>query len=391
MKIDFQNTEIAFQNKSNFEIRRANLLFRTMAFPGLVKVFKKVVSFCLKLHIPINGIIKATVFKQFVGGETPDECHNQVENLYKAKVYSVLDYSAEGKKTEEAFDHTKETTISTIEFAGKNRHVPFAVFKPSGIGRFELYTKVSEGKELSPAEKEEWQRVRDRYYEISQKAFDYSVPVMVDAEETWIQKAIDDLVIELMMKFNKEKAIVWNTTQMYRKDRLEFLKKSIEHARKNNYFYGVKTVRGAYIEKERARAKRLGYDDPMQKTKPDTDRDFDGATQLLIENADICSVMVATHNANSVQVCADLMKANNMENDDNRVWIAQLFGMSDNISMNAAELGYNVIKYLPFAPVSDVMPYLFRRAEENTSVKGQTSRELELISTELKRRQNGKA
>lgn len=390
MKIDFQNTEVAFHANTNRDLKQAFLLFKFMNFPALVKISKRLVLFCLKMKLPIKGIIKATIFRQFCGGETIDGCYDQIERLAKESVGSILDYSAEGKETEEAFEYTMETTIRTIEFAKKNKNVPFSVFKPSGIGSHAIYNKVSKGTELSADEAKEWETVRSRYYKIAEAAFAAGIPVMVDAEEVSMQQAIDDLVQELMLKYNHDKAIVWNTAQLYRWDRLDFIKESVAHARANNYYYGIKTVRGAYMERERRWAQEGGYKDPIQPDKESTDRDFDGATQFLIENADICSVMVATHNAKSSEVMTDYMDAAGMDKNDNRVWLAQLFGMSDNLSMNVAEAGYNVVKYLPFGPVEDVMPYLFRRAEENTSVKGQSSRELELIQTEMKRRKKAK-
>lgn len=391
MKIDFQNTEVAFHANTNRDLKQAHLLFQFLKFPLLVKISQKLTLFSLKIRLPIKGIIKSTIFRQFCGGETIKGCQGQIDRLAIENVGSILDYSAEGKETEEAFDYTMNTTIETIKFAENNKDVPFSVFKPSGIGSHPIYKVVSSGKELTEAEKEEWNRVRDRYYKIADAAFKAQIPVMVDAEEVYMQPAIDALVEELMLKYNKEKAIVWNTTQMYRWDRLDFIKKSVAHARENKYFYGLKTVRGAYMEKERARAKEQGYKDPIQPNKESTDRDFDAATEFLIENSDICSVMVATHNAKSSEFMTDVMDKYNLPHNDQRVYLAQLFGMSDDLSMNVAKAGYNVVKYLPFGPVEDVMPYLFRRAEENTSVKGQTSRELALIKKELQRRKGAKA
>jgi len=388
MKVDFNNTEIAFKNKSNFELKKASLLFGSLAYPTLVHVFKSLTSFSLAVHLPIKGIIKSTVYKQFVGGESIEDCHDQIANLESQNVKAVLDYSSEGKESEADFDYTMKITLDTNIYATKNSDVPFSVFKPSGLGRVDLYEKVSLKKELTDAENEEWKNVRKRYYTIAEKAKETGIPVMVDAEETWTQQAIDDLVTELMEKYNKETALIYNTTQMYRWDRLEYIKNAIAHARENGYKYGLKTVRGAYLEKERERAEKMGYKDPMQPNKEATDRDFDAATELLIANNDICSAMIASHNAESMQVCIDSLEKHGLAKDDPRVYMAQLFGMSDNLSMNIGHAGYNVVKYLPFGPIKDVMPYLFRRAEENTSVKGQTGRELQLIKEELERRGN---
>ena len=390
MKIDFNNTEVAFHANTKRDLRQAYLLFKSMNYSWLVTFFKFAVNVGLKAHLPIKGIIKATIFRQFCGGETIAGCHDQIERLAKEKVCSILDYSSEGKETEEALDFTMNTTLETIENAKSNKNIPFAVFKPSGLGRVDLYEKVSLGKELTALEKDEWNAVKARYYKIAQSAFDADIPLLIDSEETWTQKAIDDLAQELMVKFNKNRAIVWNTTQMYRWDRLEFIKESVAHARANNYYYGLKIVRGAYMEKERERAEEMGYKDPIQPNKDATDRDFDAALEFLIENHEVCSVMVATHNANSTQKMVDTMGKAGLKNNDFRVHLSQLFGMSDNLSMNVAVEGYNVEKYLPFGPIEDVMPYLFRRAQENTSVKGQSSRELTLIETELKRRKQNR-
>lgn len=386
MKIDFSNTKIAFQNKTNFELRKAHLLFSSLAFPWLVNILKKVTTFALKVHLPIKGIIKATVYNQFVGGETIEECTPQIKKLEAQHVRAILDYSAEGKTSESDFDHTTQLTIDTILYAKANTDVPFSVFKPTGLGRFSLFEKVAAKGNLSDQEEKEWQRVLARFEKIAEASKTHGIPVLVDAEESWIQEPIDAIVTSLMKRFNTEKALIYNTAQMYRWDRLDHLKQAVIDAKNGKYFYGVKIVRGAYMEKERARALEKGYQDPIQPSKQACDNDFNIAIDLLLANYETVSTVVATHNADSTQICIDTMDQFGIAKDDNRVYMAQLFGMSDNLSMNVAHAGYNVVKYLPFGPVIDVMPYLFRRAEENTSVAGQTGRELQLIKQELKRR-----
>ena len=343
-------------------------------------------AFALKLKLPVVGIIKATVYNQFVGGETIQECDAQIEKLKQQHVGAILDYSAEGKTAESDFDYTAQLTIDTILHAKANSYVPFSVFKPTGLGRFGLYEKVASTEELSASENEEWLRVLARYEKIAKASKEHSIPVLIDAEESWIQEPIDSIVADLMERFNTHQALIYNTAQMYRWDRLDHLKTAVISAKEKGYFYGVKIVRGAYMEKERARAEELGYKDPIQPTKEATDNDFNSAIDLLLANHEMVSTVVATHNAFSTQVCIDKMEEFGIEKSDKKVFMAQLFGMSDNLSMNTAHGGYNVAKYLPFGPLNDVMPYLFRRAEENTSVKGQTGRELQLIKEELKRR-----
>jgi proline dehydrogenase len=390
MKIDFTNTQVALSLKSDTQLQKAKLLFQTMSHPSVVSFLKGSVKASFSIGLPINGVIKKTVFEHFCGGEEIEVCSTRIAALHANNVSAILDYSVEGKETEEDFERTKNMTIATIKYAHSNPGVPFSVFKPSGMGRFALYEKVSAGEALSDAETKEWQNVRQRYYEIVETGVAHDIPVMVDAEESWIQQAIDDLCDELMEKYNKEKALVFNTAQMYRWDRLDFLKKSIDRAKEKGYFYGIKIVRGAYMEKERARAEELGYKDPIQPDKASSDRDYDAAIKLLIENADMCNSIIGTHNENSSQLVADTMAACGLEPSDNRVYVSQLYGMSDNISFNMAAAGYHVVKYLPFGPVKDVMPYLFRRAEENTSVAGQTGRELNMINRELKRRKTAR-
>jgi len=384
--IDFTNTEVAFGMKTNADLQQSRLLFATLSSPRVVGALKNVTLASLALRLPIKGIVKATVFRQFCGGETIEECQHQIDRLAEGQVGAILDYSVEGKAQESDFDRTLRTTNGTIEFAAANADVPFSVFKPTGLGSIAIYEKVSLGQSLSEKEAVAWERTKARYDEIFAKAHELGVLVMVDAEESWIQPAVDELVIHYMKKYNGERALVYNTAQLYRHDRLQQLKDALALAQKEGFVYGVKIVRGAYMEKERERAAKKGYADPIQPNKAATDRDYNAAVDLILNNLDHMAVVFGTHNEQSVKLAAEKMASLNLLPGDPRVFVAQLFGMSDHISFNAAAHGMNVAKYLPFGPVKDVLPYLFRRAEENTSVEGQTGRELSLIQKEFKRR-----
>lgn len=384
--IDFNNTEVAFQMKSGSDLQQSRLLFSSLRSPSMVKVLQQLTLAAFKLRLPITGIIKKTVFRQFCGGESVEDCAGQINRLLEYKVNAILDYSAEGTATEEDWDKAVEITMKTIDYAVNNPGVPFGVFKPTGLGSEEIYTKASEGTPLTPQEMAEWMTVQGRWQTILEYADHHGVPVLVDAEDSWYQPAVDELVLRFMRQYNKEKAMVYNTSQLYRHDRLAHLERMLALAKEEGFIYAVKTVRGAYMEKERERAEEKGYEAPIQPTKEATDRDFDLATTLIINNLDHMSGVIGTHNENSVAHTAALLKEKGLPVNHDKIWIAQLFGMSDHISFNAAAYGLNVAKYLPFGPVKTVMPYLFRRAEENTSVAGQTGRELSLIHKELARR-----
>lgn len=384
--VDFNNTEVAFKPRSNRQLKKAYWLFRLVASKSMVGLGKYVTNFAMRMGLPIREAVKQTVYDQFVGGETIDECERIIDHLYQYGVYSLLDFSVEGKTSEIDFDYTKEKIKETICFAAEHEAVPFSVFKVTGIARFELLEKVSSGKMLTYEETEEWERVIERVRQICQEGYQQGVNIFIDAEETWIQQAIDDMAEEMMRTFNGERAAVVNTLQMYRADRLEFLKYSLEQARRDNFFLGVKLVRGAYMEKERLRARDMGYDSPIQPDKESTDRDYDAAVKFCFDNRDRISVVAGSHNEESAQKLVEMIENSEVERNDRRVWFSQLFGMSDNLSFNLAADGYNVVKYLPFGPVRETLPYLIRRAEENTSAGGQTGRELNLIQKELKRR-----
>jgi proline dehydrogenase len=381
----FNNTKIAFSLKSDSELERAFFLFKLIQSQPMVKIGTAVTNFALKAHLPVEGLIRSTVFDHFCGGVTEEDCIPNIENMHSNGVYSVLDYSVEGNETEKQFDLVKAKTLKNIEFAKKKDSIPFVVFKPTGVGRFSLYQKITEKKSLSNEEKSEWINVMNRYYEICDKAIKYDVPILIDAEESWIQDAADQLVEVLMEKYNVNKAIVFNTLQMYRHDRMEYLRKLHQKALKGNYHIGLKIVRGAYMEKERERAKENKYPSPICIDKNATDKNFNDAIKFMMEQ-DKMALFAGTHNEDSSYFLLDLVKRYNITPKDNRLWFGQLYGMSDHISFNLAKEGYNTAKYVPFGPVRDVMPYLIRRAEENTSVAGQTNRELNLIKEERARR-----
>ena len=381
----FNNTQIAFSLKSDSELERAFFLFKLIQSQPMVKIGTAVTNFALKANLPVEGLIRSTVFDHFCGGVTEEDCIPNIEKMYSNGVYSVLDYSVEGKETEEQFDLVKAKTLKNIEFAKKKDAIPFVVFKPTGVGRFSLYQKITEKKLLSNEEKSEWLTVLSRYHEICDKAVKYDVPILIDAEESWMQDAADDLVEGLMKKYNVHKAIIFNTLQMYRHDRMEYLIALHQKAVKGNYHIGLKIVRGAYMEKERERAKENNYPSPICNNKNATDKNFNAAIKFMMEH-DKMALFAGTHNEESSYLLVDLAKQFEISPSDQRLWFGQLYGMSDHISFNLAKEGYNTAKYVPFGPVRDVMPYLIRRAEENTSVAGQTSRELNLIKEERVRR-----
>ena len=386
MKKIFDNTQVAFALKSDTELDRAYFLFKMIANQPLVRIGTAVTNFALKANLPVEGLIRATVFDHFCGGVNENDCLSVVDKMYTKGVSSVLDYSVEGKEEEDQFDAALQMTLKTIEFAKERMAIPFAVFKPTGFGRFELYEKLGEKKTLTAAEQVEWDRVVERFDIVCKEAHQKNVALLIDGEESWMQDAADDLVATMMRKYNKEKAIVFNTLQMYRWDRLNYLKKLHEQAKAEGFYIGMKIVRGAYMEKENTRAEEKGYPSPICASKEATDINYDAAVAYMVTHIDTMAIFAGTHNESSTYTLMDLMQQNGMSTTDNRIWFGQLYGMSDNISYNLANKGYNVSKYLPFGPVRDVMPYLIRRAEENTSVAGQTSRELSMIKAERNRR-----
>ena len=382
----FTNTQTAFALKSDSELERAYFLFKMIESQPLVRIGTAVTNFALKAHLPVEGLIRSTVFDHFCGGVNENDCLRVVDKMFTKGVSSVLDYSVEGKEAEEQFEAAFSMTMKTIEFAKERDAIPFAVFKPTGLGRFALYEKIGEKIDLTSEEQTEWNRVVERFDKLCKAAHDKDVAVLIDGEESWMQDAADAIVAQMMKKYNKEKAIVFNTLQMYRWDRLDYLKKLHEEAKAEGFYIGMKLVRGAYMEKENTRAEEKGYKSPICVSKQATDVNYDQAVDYMLEHLEMMSIFAGTHNEESSYKLMQQMQQKNISPNDSRIWFGQLYGMSDNISYNLAAHGYNVAKYLPFGPVRDVMPYLIRRAEENTSVAGQTSRELDLIKTEKQRR-----
>ena len=380
------NTEIAFGGKSNAELKRAYWLFKLIGNPALVVAGRVFTNIALALRIPIGWALRGNIFKQFCGGENIGQCRNAVESLGKFNIGTILDYSVEGKESEADFENTKAEIMLTVQEAARSQSIPFSVFKVTGIARFSLLEKVNASAALSEKEQLEWERVEARVDAICAHAAQFDMPIFIDAEDSWIQDAIDALANKMMVKYNATSAIVYNTVQLYRHDRLAFLKNSHELAIAQNFFLGVKLVRGAYMEKERARAAEKGYADPIQPSKEASDRDFDLAVTYCLDHIDRISVCAGTHNEKSSLHLAKAIDERNLNRNDKRIYFAQLYGMSDHISFNLSNAGFNVAKYLPYGPIREVIPYLIRRAQENTSVKGQTGRELSLIQGEMKRR-----
>jgi proline dehydrogenase len=386
--ISFEDTSVAFSYKSTSDLKRANFIFSLVNHPWVSALATSSLKLALKLHLPVEGLVRKTAFDHFCGGVTIGDSEKAIEKLGQFNVGTILDYSVEGEESEIGFDKTKNELLRTIDKAASSKHIPFSVFKVTGIGSFDLLEKIQAKQKLSSEHVKAFQRVRSRVDEICNKAHQAEVPVLIDAEETWIQDPIDSLAYEMMAKYNRQKAIVFNTYQLYRTDTLDHLKKAVADAARENYFLGAKLVRGAYMEKERARAESKSYPSPIQPTKEASDKAFNEALAFSIQNLSRMSVMCGSHNEYSNSYLTELMQAGNISKNDDRVWFAQLYGMSDNISFNLARAGYNVAKYVPYGPVKAVMPYLLRRAAENTSVAGQSSRELLLIRKELARRRN---
>ena len=386
MSIDFNNTKVAFHLKSDSELERAYFLFKMISIHPLVRIGTTATNFALKVNLPVEGLIRSTVFDHFCGGINQIDCISKINEMYNSGVHSVLDYSVEGKEDETQFDLAVQKTLELITFSKNSNAMPIAVFKPSGFGRFKIYNKISENKELTTPETDEWLRIKERFNLVCGFGKSNNIKILIDAEESLIQKAVDDLILEMMNLYNKESVVVYNTLQTYRWDRLNYLKQIHLASKKLNFKLGIKLVRGAYMEKERLRASELGYKSPICKTKELTDILFNDTLKFILGNLNQIQPFIGTHNEESTALAVSLMNEYKISKNDNRVWFGQLYGMSDHISYNLAANGYNVAKYVPFGPVKDVMPYLIRRAEENTSVAGQTSRELKLIKLEKDRR-----
>ncbi|MBC9796987.1 proline dehydrogenase family protein [Sinomicrobium weinanense] len=382
----FEDTKTAFALKTDAELERAYFLFKLIANQPLVRIGTAVTNFAIKTHLPVEGLIRSTVFDHFCGGVNEEDCMPVIDKIFEKGVCSVLDYSVEGKDEENPLDESHRRVIDILNFVKEKEAIPFAVFKPSGFGRFSLFQKISEGKELTIREQDEWDRVVHRFDSACRKAHQLDVSLLIDAEESWMQDAADELITDMMRKYNRKKTVVYNTLQMYRWDRMDFLKKLCKQAEEEGFYVGIKLVRGAYMEKENERAEEKGYPTPICPSKDATDKNFNEALTYMIDHLDRMSIFAGTHNEESSYILMKLMEDYNIAKDDPRIWFGQLYGMSDHLSYNLGARGYNVAKYMPFGPVKDVMPYLIRRAEENTSVAGQTSRELSLLKKERKRR-----
>lgn len=392
MKISFDNTEVAFAYKSDKELKKARFLFSTMAFPWFVKLGTRLTPFIMKTGLPVHGIIRNTIFKQFVGGESLQETAQVADLLSKFGVQIILDYGVEGKQTEEGFDETTEEFLKVVEYASSRNNIPFISIKVSGMARQQLLETLNGAPRLRSGihdheeEEREWDMVRERMYAICELAKEKGVGVLVDAEESWMQDPIDRLTMEMMEIFNKDNVVVYNTIQLYRHDRLNFLKLSHSIAQQNGFKLGLKLVRGAYMEKERERAQKMGYPSPIHKNKEAVDNDFNAGVSYCLENINSIGLIVASHNEDSHLLAMEAMENLGIKPTHPHIHFSQLYGMSDTITFNLAKSGFQVSKYLPFGPIREVIPYLMRRAQENSSVAGQTGRELGLITQELQRR-----
>ena len=384
--VDFDRLEVAFQAKTDRELKKRHFIFSTMKYPWMVKVGTKLTKLSLNLHLPVQGLIKSTIFDIFCGGETIEGCQRSSNELAAFKIGAIFDYSVEGETSEEGFEATTEEILRTVEQAATMEYIKVAAFKITGLASFDLLAKIHDSEELSQEQQQAWERVQERVNRICSLAHQRGVSVLIDAEETWIQKPIDILTMQMMMRYNREKVLIYYTFQMYCHAMLENLKEKHKHAKDNNYRLGAKLVRGAYMEKERQRAEEKGYIDPIQPNKESTDRDYDAAMEYCIGNINEIGLFSGSHNEESNYKLTLIMDKYGLKPNDYRVSFGQLYGMSDHISFNLAHEGYNVIKYVPYGPLKSTIPYLIRRAEENTSVKGQSGRELSLLTAEIKRR-----
>lgn len=382
----FNDTSVAFASKSNKDLKQSYWLFKMLENPKLVSFGGKMANLAFSLKLPVSFLFKQTIFKQFCGGENLQDCQKTIDKLSKYKIGTILDYSIEGKESEADFKNCFEETLRTIDIAKADDNIPFCVIKLTGIAEFDLLHKINDKVELSNQEREDYLKVMERFRAICKKAFENDIPLFVDAEKSWIQDAVDQMTMSMMAQFNKEKAIIFNTIQLYRHDRLDYLKQSFQQSQQQKFNLGVKLVRGAYMEIERERAEEKGYPSPIQKDKASTDSDFNAAIDFCFEQHESISFCVATHNEESTVKAMDLLESKGLSKNEAACYFAQLYGMSDQISFTLSDKGYNVAKYVPYGPVKDVMPYLIRRAEENTSVAGQTPRELALIKSEIERR-----
>lgn len=386
--VDFNNTQLAFQAKSLAQLKRTYWLYQMVDSPFLTKIGPPLLVTAFKLHMPIERLVRKTLFELFCGGVSIKDTITTSQMLYKYGIYTILDYSVEGEKNEQGFDSTKEEIIATLKHGRRHKEVAFSACKLTGLARMELMEKVQNREKLTEKENGNFEKLKQRLDEICQAAVAAQTPIFIDAEDSWIQGTIDQLAEEMMQKYNREKPLVYTTVQLYRWDRLQYLQNLIQESEQKGYILGVKLVRGAYLEKERERSAEMGYKDPIQPNKVSTDRDFDEALRLCVDHIDHVAICAGSHNEKSNYLLTEFMKAKGLKNDHPYICFAQLLGMSDHISFNLAYAGYRVAKYLPYGPVKAVMPYLIRRAEENTAIAGQSSREVELLKRELRRRKH---
>lgn len=385
-ELSLEDTATAFRSRSTESLEQALWMFRMLSNPTLVSFGSVMTRAALTMGLPIKGVVRETIFKQFCGGETIQECESEIARLAENGIGSILDNSVEGMEKESVFDAATEEAVANIQKAGRDKRIPFCVIKVTGIGRYQVMEKASSGESLTSEEDTELNKIRGRVQRICHQAWENGVRLFIDAEESWYQAFIDATTRDMMEQYNRDRAIVFNTAQLYLKDRPEFLENELRLAREKGYYLGIKIVRGAYMEKERDRARQKGYPDPIQPNKEATDRAHDDALRFCMNNLDMITLCAGTHNEDSSWLLTELIAQKGLELNDDRVWFSQLFGMGDNISFNLARQGYNVAKYLPYGPIKDVLPYLIRRAQENTSVQGRSGRELALIERELKRR-----
>lgn len=386
--VDLTNTQVAFSRYTDGRLNLAYYLFSLFRFKFIARMGPKVLNLLLRLRFPVISVVKRTMFRHFCGGQTIEECRSLVQEISQNRVGAILDYSVEGKESEEGFDASAAEIIRTVEESAGNESIPFAVFKLSGICSLHVLEKLASQKALTQKEEQEWARSKIRCRNICKRADELGTSIFIDAEESWIQDPIDELTRELMLEFNRKRSCVFMTIQLYRKDRFAYVKQLYQFAEDKGILVGLKLVRGAYLEKEAIRAKRLGYENPLHTNKEQCDRDYDLCLEYSLDRLDRFHICVATHNEQSVLKLISRMKALGISPDDGRVWSAQLLGMSDHISFNIASAGYNTAKYVPYGPVKEVLPYLFRRAEENSSIQSQSLREFELLYKERLRRKN---
>ncbi len=385
-ELDLLDTETAFADKSDAELKEKHRIFRLLNSPILNAIGTQCAKFALSIGLPVEGLIKTTIFEQFCGGETIEECEGAIRKLGDSKIGTILDYSVEGSSSEEAFEETKNEIIRTVERAKDDPDVPFAVFKVSGVAPLGTLERLSKKRKLDAKSQAKSERIHNRVYEICEFAYSVGQPIFIDAEESWIQDAIDLMAVEMMEQFNRERPIIFNTVQMYRTDRLQFLKDARRKAQNEGYIYAVKLVRGAYMEKERQRAEEEGRESPIHSDKAATDTDYNAAIEYCLRHFEDLTFVAATHNELSTKLLGSLMHQMGISSDHPNIYFSQLYGMGDNISYVLADCGYNVSKYVPYGPVADTVPYLIRRADENSSAAGQIGRELEMIEIEMRRR-----